>query len=95
MNIGIISTSKRINFQNLPNNTYLIFYVSKTKKNKKYLDIIINYMITNDCKEIIATKDIEPLIEKNNYKDIHYLILKFILLTKKLLHIIFQKNLTI
>ena len=34
MNIGIISTSKRINFQNLPNNTYLIFYVSKTKKNK-------------------------------------------------------------
>ena len=71
MNIGIISTSKRINFQNLPNNTYLIFYVSKTKKNKKYLDIIINYMITNDCKEIIATKDIEPLIEKNNYKDIN------------------------
>lgn len=71
MNIGIISTSKKINFQNLPNNTYLIFYVSKTKKNKKYLDIIINYMITNDCKEIIATKDIEPLIEKNNYKDIN------------------------
>ena len=34
MNIGIISTSKKINFQNLPNNTYLIFYVSKTKKNK-------------------------------------------------------------
>ena len=37
MNIGIISTSKRINFQNLPNNTYLIFYVSKTKKNKNQL----------------------------------------------------------
>lgn len=71
MNIGIISTSKKINFQNLPNNTYLIFYVNKTKKNKKYLDSIINYMIANDCKEIIATKDIEPLIEKNNYKDIN------------------------
>ncbi len=71
MNIGIISTSKKLSFQDLPNNTYLVFYISKAKKNKNYLDSIINYMIANDCKEIIVAEDMEPLIEKNNYKNIN------------------------
>ncbi len=71
MNIGIILTSKKINYQNLPNNTYLIFYITKSKRNKIYLNNIINYMIINDCKEIIVTKNIEILIEKNNYKNIN------------------------
>lgn len=29
MNVGIITTLKKIDYLNLPNNTYLIFYIKK------------------------------------------------------------------
>lgn len=64
MNVGIITTSKKIDYLNLPNNTYLIFYIKKNKLNSQNISHIINYLILSDCKTIIMDNKIKSLIEK-------------------------------
>lgn len=71
MNVGIITTSKKIDYLNLPNNTYLIFYIKKNKLNSQNISHIINYLILGDCKTIIMDNKIKSLIEKENYKNIN------------------------
>ena len=71
MNVGIITTSKKIDYLNLPNNTYLIFYIKKNKLNSQNISHIINYLILSDCKTIIMDNKIKSLIEKENYKNIN------------------------
>lgn len=71
MNVGIITTLKKIDYLNLPNNTYLIFYIKKNKLNSQNISHIINYLILGDCKTIIMDNKIESLIEKENYKNIN------------------------
>lgn len=71
MNVGIITTSKKINYLNLPNNTYLIFYIKKNKLNSQNIYHIINYLILCDCKTIIMNNKIKSLIETENYKNIN------------------------
>lgn len=71
MNVGIITTSKKIDYLNLPNNTYLIFYIKKNKLNSQNISHIINYLILSDCKTIITDNKIKSLIEKENYKNIN------------------------
>ncbi len=71
MNVGIITTSKKIDYLNLPNNTYLIFYIKKNKLNFQNISHIINYLILSDCKTIIMDNKIKSLIEKENYKNIN------------------------
>lgn len=71
MNVGIITTSKKIDYLNLPNNTYLIFYIKKNKLNSQNISHIINYLILSDCKTIIMNNKIKSLIEKENYKNIN------------------------
>lgn len=71
MNVGIITTSKKIDYLNLPNNTYLIFYIKKNKLNSQNISHIINYLILDDCKTIIMDNKIKSLIEKENYKNIN------------------------
>lgn len=80
MNIGIITTSKKFNYLNLPNNTYLVFYIKKNKLNSHNISSIIDYLILNDCKKIIVNNEIKSLIKKNNYKntDITYKISEII-----------------
>lgn len=71
MNVGIITTLKKIDYLNLPNNTYLIFYIKKNKLNSQNISHIINYLILGDCKTIIMDNKIKSLIEKENYKNIN------------------------
>lgn len=71
MNVGIITTLKKIDYLNLPNNTYLIFYIKKNKLNSQNISHIINYLILGDCKTIIMNNKIKSLIEKENYKNIN------------------------
>lgn len=71
MNVGIITTSKKIDYLNLPNNTYLIFYIKKNKLNSQNISHIINYLILSDCKTIIMDNKIKSLIETENYKNIN------------------------
>lgn len=71
MNVGIITTSKKIDYLNLPNNTYLIFYIKKNKLNSQNISHIINYLILGDCKTIIMDNKIKSLIEKENYNNIN------------------------
>ena len=71
MNVGIITTSKKIDYLNLPNNTYLIFYIKKNKLNSQNISHIRNYLILSDCKTIIMDNKIKSLIEKENYKNIN------------------------
>lgn len=71
MNVGIITTSKKIDYLNLPNNIYLIFYIKKNKLNSQNISHIINYLILGDCKTIIMDNKIKSLIEKENYKNIN------------------------
>lgn len=71
MNVGIITTSKKIDYLNLPNNTYLIFYIKKSKLNFHNISHIINYLILCSCETIIMDNKIRSLIEKENYKNIN------------------------
>lgn len=71
MNVGIITTSKKIDYLNLPNNTYLTFYIKKNKLNSQNISHIINYLILGDCKTIIMDNKIKSLIEKENYNNIN------------------------
>lgn len=71
MNVGFITTSKKIDYLNLPNNTYLIFYIKKNKLNSQNISHIINYLILSDCKTIIMDNKIKSLIETKNYKNIN------------------------
>ncbi len=67
MNIGVISKTKKIDYEELPNNTYIIFYVKEKKCHQDYLYSIMDYFKINDCKKIVMPKDIEMILEKNNY----------------------------
>lgn len=71
MNIGIITTTKKINYLSLPNNTYLIFYTKKNKLNFSYISNIINYLILNNCEKILIDEQVEALIAKHEYKNIN------------------------
>lgn len=71
MNIGIITTTKKINYLSLPNNTYLIFYTKKNKLNFSYISNIINYLILNNCEKILIDEQVEALIAKHGYKNIN------------------------
>ena len=71
MNIGIITTSKKRDYLELPNNTYLIFYVKKSKLNSHNISNILNYLLLNDCKAVIIDNKIETLIKKDDYKKIN------------------------
>lgn len=71
MNIGIITTSKKIDYFELPNNTYLIFYIKKSKLNSQNISNILNYLLLNDCKAVIMDNKIETLIKKDDYKKIN------------------------
>lgn len=71
MNIGIITTTKKINYLSLPNNTYLIFYTKKNKLNFSYISNIINYLILNNCEKILIDEQVEALIVKHGYKNIN------------------------
>jgi len=71
MNIGIITTSKKIDYFELPNNTYLIFYIKKSKLNFQNISNILNYLLLNDCKAVIMDNKIETLIKKDDYKKIN------------------------
>lgn len=71
MNVGIITTSKKIDYLNLPNNTYLIFYIKKNKLNSQNISHIINYLILCDCKTVVMDNKIKSLIETKNYKNIN------------------------
>lgn len=71
MNIGIITTSKKRDYLKLPNNTYLIFYVKKSKLNSHNISNILNYLLLNDCKAVIIDNKIETLIKKDDYKKIN------------------------
>ncbi len=71
MNIGIITTSKKINYLNLPNNTYLIFYIKKRKLTSNNISNIINYLILNNCEKILIDNKIEKVIKKDDYKNIN------------------------
>ena len=70
VNIGIITTTKKINYSNLPNNTYLIFYTKKNKLNFSYVSNIIKYLILNNCEKILVDKKLAAIIPKNEYKNI-------------------------
>ena len=48
MNVGIITDSKKIDFDNLPSNTYLVFYLKNT--NDRLIDNLVNYLVLNNCK---------------------------------------------
>lgn len=71
MNVGIITTSKKIDYLNLPNNTYLIFYIKRNKLNFHNISHIINYLIFCNCETIIMDNKIRSLIKKENYKNIN------------------------
>lgn len=71
MNVGFITTSKKIDYLNLPNNTYLIFYIKKNKLNSQNISHIINYLILCDCKTVVMDNKIKSLIETKNYKNIN------------------------
>lgn len=70
MNLGIITTSKKINHLELPNNTYLIFFVNKNKLKNEILDSIIKYMILNECKKVLVDDKINNLIKNHNYRNV-------------------------
>ncbi len=70
MNIGIITSSKKFDYDKLPNNTYLFFYINTNKINQYNLNNIINYLILNDCKKIIVDDKINLLLQHDNCEKI-------------------------
>lgn len=70
MNIGIITSSKKFDYDKLPNNTYLFFYIDTNKINQYNLNNIINYLILNDCKKIIVDDKINLLLQHDNCEKI-------------------------
>ncbi|MDD3453653.1 MAG: YcaO-like family protein [Bacilli bacterium] len=74
MNVGIITTTKNIDYLKLPNNLYLVFYIKKDNNDSNIIKNIIDYLLLNDCKYIyIDDKKLQVSIGKNfkNIKNIN------------------------
>ena len=65
-NFGFISNNiSDLNiFKKLPNNTYIFYCLNKKTINDETIQKSVNYLISNDCKEIFIASDLINKIEQ-------------------------------